>query len=314
MDMFALSAICGQKHKEDNVGTVRALVICLVAGTLVILGSIVPGDTVHAAPATQKAQLQQLSTDLARRLEARRTPLYYELLRSSNPAQQRLNANPDIQLMYIRESGVPAYYTVENLNAAKTVSTYNVWPGGSGGFSLSGSGTTLGKLAEWDGGGVLTTHRELTGRVTQMDSPGATHYHSTHVAGTMIGQGVSGTAKGMSFQGTLAAYDWTNDTSEMASAAAAGMNVSNHSYGFITGWYYDARSRTTVLASTVWKPRPWTRLPTTLPTIRYANLPGMNEMMLGRGLAEVITTGMAATGYGVQPRASPTVAATDTIA
>jgi hypothetical protein len=224
------------------MGTVRTLVICLVAGALAILGSIVPGDTVHAAPATQGAQLQQLSTDLARRLEARRTPLYYELLKSSNPVQQRLNANPAIQLMYIRESGAPAYYILENLNAAKTISTDDVWPGGSGGFSLSGSGTSLGELAIWDGGGVLTTHRELTGRVTQKDSPGGTISHATHVAGTMIAQGFSSTAKGMSFQGTLAAYDWNNDTSEMASAAATGMNVSNHSYGFITGWYYDGSS------------------------------------------------------------------------
>jgi hypothetical protein len=41
----------------------------------------------------------------------------------------------------------------------------------------------------------------------------------------------------MSFQGKLAAYDWDYDESEMASAAASGMNVSNHSYGYITGWY-----------------------------------------------------------------------------
>lgn len=75
--------------------------------------------------------------------------------------------------------------------------------------------------------------------MTQMDSPGATHYHSTHVAGTMVAAGATASAKGMSFQGTLAAYDWDNDDSEMASAAASGMKISNHSYGYITGWYWN---------------------------------------------------------------------------
>ena len=217
----------------------RTPAACLVGSALVILGSLAFAGTSHSAPATQQAQLHNLSLELQQRLESQRTPLYHQLLESDNPAQQRLNANPDIKLMFIRETGVPAYYMLRNLNAARTVSTDDVWPGGSGGFSLSGSGTSLGELGVWDGGGVFTNHRELTGRVTQMDSPGGTIAHATHVSGTMIAQGITGSAKGMSYQGTLAAYDWDDDTAEMASAAAAGMNVSNHSYGFVTGWYYD---------------------------------------------------------------------------
>jgi hypothetical protein len=171
-------------------------------------------------------------------LEARRPALYYELLASDDPPQQRLNADPDVQLMYIDDQGRPVFYILENIDAAATVSTDEVWPGGSGGFSLTGSGTALGELGIWDGGGVRTTHQEFGGRVSQMDSPGGTSYHATHVAGTMIGAGADPPAKGMSYQGTLAAYDWDSDNSEMASAAAAGLNVSNHSYGYVTGWYY----------------------------------------------------------------------------
>jgi hypothetical protein len=54
----------------------------------------------------------------------------------------------------------------------------------------------------------------------------------------MIASGVDPNAKGMSYQGTLAAYDWGVDDFEMSTAAAAGMNVSNHSYGTITGWRF----------------------------------------------------------------------------
>jgi hypothetical protein len=217
--------------------TSRILSACLVGAVISVLGFVAPDDHLLAAPATQQDNLQNLSLELKQRLDARRTPLYYQLLDSDDPAQRRLNTDPDIKLMYVRETGMPAYYLLDNINAARTLSTDDVWPGGSGGFSLSGSGTALGKLCEWDGGGVLTTHRELTGRVTQVDSPSATSSHSTHVAGTLISQGITSNAKGMSFQGTLAAYDWDYDESEMASAAAAGMNVSNHSYGYVTGWY-----------------------------------------------------------------------------
>ena len=91
------------------------------------------------------------------------------------------------------------------MTAARTVSTKKVWPGESYGHSLSGSGTTLGKLGIWDGGGVRTTHLEFSGRVTQIDSPGSNNYHATHVAGTMIAGGVVPAAKGMSFGANLAA-------------------------------------------------------------------------------------------------------------
>ena len=81
--------------------------------------------------------------------------------------------------------------------------------------------------AVWDGGGVLTTHQEFGGRVTQIDSPGSTHYHSTHVAGTMVAGGVDSLATGMSYVASLMAYDWDFDDAEMAAAAANGLNVSN---------------------------------------------------------------------------------------
>jgi len=212
----------------------------LTRSTLLILFLItVLSISAMSAPSTKQAELLQFSQQLAQRLEDHRPQLYFDLLASDNPIQQRINANPDIRLMFIDDRGHPVYYTTTNLNAARTVSTDDVWPGGVGGYSLSGSGTSMGKLGVWDAGGVLATHQEFGGRVVQQDSPGGTHYHSTHVAGTMVAAGVTSTAKGMSFEANLAAYDWDYDNSEMAAAAAAGMNVSNHSYGFIAGWYYD---------------------------------------------------------------------------
>jgi hypothetical protein len=134
--------------------------------------------------------------------------------------------------------GLPKYYvTFNNTIAAATTGASKLWPGGTSGLNLSGSSANMkNKLAVWDGGAVLGTHVELTGRVTQRDNPSSTVDHSTHVAGTLIASGVNPAAKGMAFglQG-LVAYDYTNDLNEQSSEAA-GLLVSNHSYGFNAGW------------------------------------------------------------------------------
>jgi PKD repeat protein len=138
-----------------------------------------------------------------------------------------------LEIQYIDEFGLPQYFKTDNVNAAATISTNKVYPGGGAGLNLTGTGITV---REWDGGTVLATHQEFGGRVTNVNS-GSTHYHSTHVAGTILASGVVSSAKGMAYQASLRAFEWNNDESEMASEAASGALMSNHSYGFIRGWY-----------------------------------------------------------------------------
>ncbi len=149
-------------------------------------------------------------------------------------------------LMGVDDFGYPLYIgTNSNAIAAATTGASKLWPGGASGLGLSGSTAALkNKIGVWDGGAVLGSHVELTGRVTQKDNPSTTEDHATHVTGTMIASGVNPSAKGMSFgaQG-IVAYDFNNDYSEMANEAA-NLLLSNHSYGQIAGWNYnDAQSR-----------------------------------------------------------------------
>ena len=136
------------------------------------------------------------------------------------------------ELQEIR-NGMPLYYITSNTNAAATVSTDKVWPGGSTGYNLTGSGVTIG---EWDGGRVRLSHQEFSGRASQIDGAATNHFHATHVAGTIMAAGVSANAKGMSYQASLRAFDWNSDVSEMTTEAAGGLKASNHSYGYLTGW------------------------------------------------------------------------------
>ena len=138
-----------------------------------------------------------------------------------------------MELMYIDEFGQPQYYLTENVNSSATISTNQVNTGGGNGLSLDGSGMTV---HEWDGGAVRASHQEYNGRVVMGDGVTTTHYHSTHVAGTMIASGVVGSAKGMAPSANLRAFDWNSDEAEMASEAAnQNALVSNHSYGYGRG-------------------------------------------------------------------------------
>lgn len=140
------------------------------------------------------------------------------------------------------EDGSPKYYTVyNNTIAAATTRANQLWAGGASGLNLSGSSANMkDKLAVWDGGKVLSTHVELSGRVNQVDGASTLSDHATHVTGTMIASGVNPIAKGMAYGlQRILAYDFNSDVSEMTSAAA-NLVLSNHSYGIISGWYYNS--------------------------------------------------------------------------
>jgi hypothetical protein len=144
------------------------------------------------------------------------------------------------EIAFLDERGRPVYRTTTNTDAAISTQTDLVHSGGGAGYDLNGENMTIG---EWDGGGVLTTHEILTGRVTQRDTPVATNYHATHVAGTLIGSDAGNNgSQGMAPDAMLDAYDWNSDNTEMAAAAADGLLISNHSYGLITGWAFGSWS------------------------------------------------------------------------
>ncbi|MDD4373042.1 MAG: S8 family serine peptidase [Bacteroidales bacterium] len=184
----------------------------------------------------QIVRLQYLASQLKQKSQAEKAEAVQVANEKGWPVRIEDKNGRITELMRLDENGMPMYYTTFNAEGAALINSDELYTGGAAGLTLSGAGQTLGI---WDGGAVLGTHQELTGRVTQGDSPASTHWHSTHVAGTMIASGVWDLAKGMSPAASLSAYDWDNDASEMATEAVGGMKVSQHSYGQITGWYND---------------------------------------------------------------------------
>lgn len=187
---------------------------------------------------TRSGQLQELARSLKARDKEDRRQVLAATQRLGIPARRKLPNGNVLELQRIAPGIGPIFYITNNYDAADTIATDEIWPGGSAGLDLDGSGLTIG---EWDGGAVFATHSDLLGRVTQVDGATAISAHSTHVAGTLIGAGAHPfypQARGMAYAAHLDAYDWNSDTAEMALAAANGMLVSNHSYGIAAGWLY----------------------------------------------------------------------------
>lgn len=100
-------------------------------------------------------------------------------------------------------------------------------------YNIDASALTVGV---WDGGAV-DGHTDFDIRLAVADLVSVSD-HATHVAGTIGGSGVGNAgATGMSPTVQLRSYDWNSDMTEMRNAATTkNVVISNHSYGFGTGW------------------------------------------------------------------------------
>ena len=158
------------------------------------------------------------------------------------PIRYKSKNNVSVNLVGVDAFGQPKYLTTfADPIQAITINTNKVWTGGSLGFNLSGAADIMtNKLNIWDEGVPRPTHVEFGGKVVEKDNASKTVDHSTHVAGIMFSKGLNPLAKGMAYgiKGA-SSYDWFDDESEMATAAANGLLVSNHSYGNVAGWDYN---------------------------------------------------------------------------
>lgn len=212
---------------------VLLLFIFLITGrSTTVAQKISPDQIEKVLPGTNTEYLKQLSREFFKEEKRQKEEAHARALQENWPLRMILEDGTVYELIRF-EGNFPEYYTTNNHIAAQSTSTDKVHPGGGYGYELTGKGMIVG---EWDESAVLETHQELTGRAFQRDNASGYSNHATHVAGTLIGAGVQTNAKGMAYEAELWAHDWNNDASEMATAAANGLLVSNHSYGTISGW------------------------------------------------------------------------------
>ncbi|MEZ4839053.1 S8 family serine peptidase [Flavobacterium sp.] len=162
-------------------------------------------------------------------------------IRASRFPKLKSNDSVQIELEKINEQGVPIYLQSHNTLAAQATRTNYLQDFGGLDLNLQGQDMVF---YVWDSGHPRVTHEEFKGngntvRVTLEDvmAEGGgdyTHYHATHVTGTLLGNGRAlREAKGMAPRATAKNYRWTNHFTEVTQAALEGALLTNHSYG----WY-----------------------------------------------------------------------------
>jgi len=168
----------------------------------------------------------------------------------SLPTRVTLDDGGIAELQYIADDGSPIYYRTFNVAAARSTRANFLNSGGGLGLNIDGQNMIA---YVWDGGHARVSHQEYDGaggtnRVTVEDaaSEGGTqlNFHAAHVTGTITASGVQANAKGMAPQSRVRGYMWNNDVAEATAAAANGMLLSNHSYGFrsdlVPDYYFGA--------------------------------------------------------------------------
>lgn len=154
------------------------------------------------------------------------------------PTSYRDDRGNLVLLIGVSENGLPMYESTLNAGAAITSGAAKLREGGSLGLNLLGEGMTV---AVWDGG-IVDSHIEFGDRILSVE--GSTEdNHATHVTGTILATGLNAQAKGMAPKAKAFTFDFNNDTPEMLGLARPDQSsiiLSNHSYGLITGWRFNA--------------------------------------------------------------------------
>lgn len=196
--------------------------------------------------ALQKILLETNSTELKKMSES-----YFKTEKSEKESALKIAKEKGIpttikdsfgfsELYKIDVLGNPLYRTAYNTNAANYIKTSNIHTNASLGIALKGAGM---KIGIWDGGSARASHEQFTGGRIFVGDVSSLGDHATHVAGTLIGDGIgTGTnahlSKGMAPLATAKSFSFDHDASEMATEASMGLMISNHSYGYRIGWTY----------------------------------------------------------------------------
>ncbi|RDK88577.1 S8 family serine peptidase [Marinirhabdus gelatinilytica] len=224
-----------------------ALALCTSGG---LLFAQTPQEQQTIASSYNLGQLNSLATDFANTYQQQKDAAVQRALIDNIPVRVTLPNGGFAELQYFAADGSPIYYRTLNTDAARSTRTDHLNIGGSLGLSLDGQNMTA---YVWDGGHARVTHQEYDGpggsnRVSVEDaaSEGGTqlNFHAAHVTGTITASGVQASAKGMAPRSRVRGYMWNNDKSEATTAAANGMLLSNHSYGFrsdlVPDYYFGA--------------------------------------------------------------------------
>ncbi|MGX7667790.1 GEVED domain-containing protein [Flavobacterium pedocola] len=226
----------------------KMLLFSMLSGSFFVSAQT-PQERSKIANSYDKGKLSELSTEFLLKSKKQKSEAIAFAKTNNLPVRVQLEDGGIAELQKI-ENGRPVYYRTFNVAAAKSTRANHLHSGGSLGLDLNGQNMLA---YVWDGGHARVTHQEYDGtggtnRVTVEDATaeGGTslNFHAAHVVGTIGASGFTANAKGMAPQAKVKNYMWNDDVAEATTAAANGMLLSNHSYGYrsdlVEDYYFGA--------------------------------------------------------------------------
>lgn len=214
------------------------LKVRLVLSLCLFVSSIVFAQTVEQrkviADSYDQELLEQLAIEYTRTFKEDFQAAKAYAAANGIPVYKETENGGTAVLIKVEEDGSLHYLSTYNREAGLTVRAQRLYPGPSPlDLELEGEGIVIGI---WDGL-PLIGHELFENRIELLEN-GTPSTHGTHVAGTMIGSATpeGGNARGMAPKASLlASFFQTNAFGEMTVQAAAGLILSNHSYGVPAG-------------------------------------------------------------------------------
>ena len=183
-----------------------------------------------------KAALEELLVSIKQNRKVSNQRIQQYLINKNIDIEQFNDQNNTYRIIDIVD-GIPKFYATHNSGAVGSVGVDQMREGGSLDIDITGVNASI---AVWDSNLPRETHQEFGDRINNRNSMTAISDHSTHVTGTIIGNGTNPNARGFCYNADITAFDWINDTEEMVIEALSKEHlVSNHSYGVPGGWVGD---------------------------------------------------------------------------
>jgi hypothetical protein len=208
------------------------------------LGILALSSTAYAqrpTPQDDEARLR-MQQELREGLQEREARLAQFRSRFGIP-QQWIGPDETQMILVDVRHGQPIFQQDLAYWAAQAVKVDSLWPGGSSGFGLTGSGHPVG-IWEFNGFAQATHEAFADGaggdRIDTLGthrSTSTTTAHATAVTGIATAGDTFINRIGMAYQADIIVADDTLDLLEMDKAAdSLSLQVSNHSYGEVNGW------------------------------------------------------------------------------
>ena len=162
----------------------------------------------------RSSKLGVFTNDLKNNFTKENTTLLQAAKANGWKLTERLEDGNFSELTAIGDDGTPLYYSTFSTELNSATRANALHDNGSLDLGINGENMLVGI---WDGGAVLTNHKEFDNRVQTLDESEVVDSHATRVAGILVAAGLDKKSKGVAYKAKAVSNDWRRDKIEAVS-------------------------------------------------------------------------------------------------